>query len=174
MLNESQKRVLFHLGYEWWMFRTTHDLLTQLPTSDDPVRNALLESLAIHGRGLSFFFCCEKNMKTDWNVTDLQIDVALDREPSALKAWREGVNKRVAHLTSVRANPLQEWGVTEARRILQDRIEKVRQALAQDLPDDWIGDRPATTKLLGALGAPLPQPGLAGAVGITGPAAPAT
>jgi hypothetical protein len=172
MLNESQKKVLYHLGYEWWMFRTTHFLLTLLPASDDPgdpvrndpVRNALVESLAVHGRGLVYFFYFKKREDTDWNVTDLGI--ALEEEPTKLKDWRQDTNKRVVHLTDKRANPLQAWRVAEAQCFLQAKIEEVRQALGQDIPDDWIGDHTASTQLLVL----RPPSGNRESVGPTGPA----
>ena len=171
MLSESQKKVLYHLGYEWWMFRTTRDLLTRLPTSDDPVRNALVESLAIHGRGLVYFFYWKKRDETDWNASDLT-NFASEGEPCALKDWRRDTNQRVAHLTAKRANPLQEWRVAEAESLLQAKIDEVRQALGQELPDDWIGDRPASTQLLNITGALCPQPGNRELPGATGPKGP--
>jgi hypothetical protein len=49
-LTAEQTKTLEHVGYEWWMFRATHDCLKGWPAptppgEEDPIRNAVLESL---------------------------------------------------------------------------------------------------------------------------------
>jgi hypothetical protein len=60
-LTAEQTKTLEHVGYEWWMFRATHDCLKGWPAptppgEEDPIRNAVLESLVIHGGNLIDFF----------------------------------------------------------------------------------------------------------------------
>lgn len=168
-MKKDKEQVLFHLGYEWWMFRAAHDLLQKLPSIDDPVRNALVESLAIHGRGLTYFFHEKKRFQTDWNVDDLDCGLTTTPCPHKLDEWRVDANERVAHLTAGRKRVLTEWDAPAARRLLGERIEEVRTALGRDMPSDWMGDCPTTSELLSAVGfAPAPGPG----VGVTGSAGP--
>ena len=171
MLDQTQKDVLFHLGYEWWMFRAGCDLLAGISELDDPVRNALVESLAIHGRGLVHFFYMSKKSATDWNVTDLGSRFMLEAEPAVLRHWRQDTNRRVAHLTRTRSNPLHEWDAATAREVFANNIGEVRRLLVPDVPIDWIGDRPSASELL-ATGATLQPTSPTGAIGPTGPGRP--
>jgi len=148
MLTEHEKTVLFHFGYEWWMFRAAADLLQTLPGDDDPVRNALIESLAIHGRNLTCFFFDRKQWATDWNVTDLGHGLTIEKMPSQLATWRDDASKRCAHLTITRQNPLGTWDVDTGRRLIKERVDHVRKAFGQDMPEEWTGDLPTTSKLL--------------------------
>ncbi len=62
--------ILHHFGYEWWMFRATSDLVAMLPDNPDPLRNAVIESMVMHGRALHDFFCADRQ-QDDWIVEDL-------------------------------------------------------------------------------------------------------
>jgi hypothetical protein len=162
-LTKEQSAILDHAGYEWWMFRATFDILSalepDLPTHQgDPVRNALLESLIVHGRGLAYFFYGKKKEVKDWHVSDLGVQAEKWPPPSALDQWREDANWRVAHLTEDRGNQLASWDAVAVRAILQARVDALRTAIAADMPKDWWGDRATQTSLL-----VLPQPG-----GLTG------
>jgi hypothetical protein len=152
------------------MFRSAHDLLLRLPESDDPVRNALLESLAIHGRGLAYFFHCPAQ-EDDWTVEDLGAGLKRAELPATLKTWREQANKRVAHITRTRENPLAAWEVQEARASLQESINRVKEALREQMPPDWIGDRAAKSTYFPDLLSTDCGP-FHGLVGVTGPAGP--
>jgi hypothetical protein len=136
---------LHHLGYEWWMFRTTHFLLARLPHDDDPVRNALIESMALHGRVLFYFFF-EKPKDDDFGVEHLGIGRQGTIEP-ILSHWKLSANKYVAHLTETRRKP-QIWDAGPVVAKLQSLVDEVRAHLGPRLPEDWIGDRPPHTNLL--------------------------
>lgn len=168
-MTPQQDEILFHLGYEWWMFRAAADILGKVPQSDDPVRNALVESLAIHGRGLVFFFTDKKKRATDWDATDL--GVVLETSPPHMVEWRVDANRRVAHLTSARQHALFAWNVYGAQAWLTQRIDAVRAKVGADMPSPWIGDRTTTTSLLGAV-RPVGPMGSPSGFGATGPARP--
>jgi len=169
MPSKDHEEILFHLGYEWWMFRAAHDLLKNWG-EEGPVRNALVESLAIHGRGLVDFFYKEehekkeKGRKDDWRVTDL--DLALTSPcPPVLSKWKEDVNKRVAHLTECRKNALlTEWKAKEVREELQRRIYEVKKKIGDNMPTGWTGDRQTGSGVIGSSSLGVPT----GAVGVTG------
>jgi hypothetical protein len=86
MLTHEQKAILHHLGYEWWMFRAGLELLQRVPGAHDPVRNVLIESIAVHGRALIYFFFHPATKPTDWNATHLGLTTAT--EPGVLTKWR--------------------------------------------------------------------------------------
>jgi hypothetical protein len=142
MPSGNRAEILEHLGYEWWMFRSAHALLSEHGAEGDPVRNALVESLAIHGRNLAYFFHEKKRpKKDDWNAEDLEIE--LSPMPQELRAWCNEVNKRIAHLTAKRINALDKWNPGAIRPLLEKRIAAVKSHLRGDTPADWIGDRGA-------------------------------
>jgi hypothetical protein len=156
-LNDAQKRIVFHLGYEWWMFKSAHDLLMDIaPRYDDiksdPVRNAMVEALAIHGRGLVSFFYGGKKEATDWHVSDL--DATLARTwppPTDLDEWRKDANERVAHLTDKREIALTAWKVPASRRLFQGCVDAMKAKLGADMPNtspQWMGDDPTTSALV--------------------------
>jgi hypothetical protein len=143
-----KEQVLFHLGYEWWMFRATDALLQNLPPNaeGDPVRNALVESLHIHGRALIDFFYKAKTDKTDWVVDDLNCGVTTIEISAGLKAWRKNTNKRVAHLTDTRTISCAQFEVATTRKAIYERIGAVRKALGAAMPKDWHGDDPIDSR----------------------------
>jgi hypothetical protein len=140
--------LLDHLGYEWWMFRETRELFRCAGQEDNATRNALAEVLTIHGRALVQFFYREKRFEdTDWNVTDLGIDLPRpDQEPPELTKWYDATGQYVAHLTQHRAKLLQELKTRTVSELLGRCVEKVRAAMGRDMPKGWIGDRPTTLR----------------------------
>jgi hypothetical protein len=60
MTKADPKEVLEHVGYEWWMFRETRELLRCAGKEHSATRNALAEALTIHGRALVQFFYRKK------------------------------------------------------------------------------------------------------------------
>jgi len=141
------EEVLMHLGYEWWMLRSTMRLLQCIGNNHngDPVRNALLESLIIHCRGLIDFFFngSQKKRADDWTAENL--GQHRKDKPPGVSAWLEEANKRVAHITEKRAEPLGSWNIEAIRLLLSKeidsvRIDSVRMALGTGFPSDWLGD----------------------------------
>lgn len=148
-LCESREVVLDHLGYEWWMFESTGLMLSALPDGPGPVRNALLESLVIHGRQLiDFFYSASKPLSDDWTVDMLGHGLSRQRIPPDLMAWRTDANKRIAHMTASRRSPLAEWDIQSIAQHLESRMEEVRRAMGDDFPAVWSGNAPRISSLL--------------------------
>ncbi len=145
-------QILKHLGYEWWMFRCVNTLLSEPPSEQgDPRYNALVESLAIHGRNLAYFFHKPKLKKDDWNAEDLGLPL-VEPMPQALKDWCVEAHKRIAHLTATRAFPLDSWKPGTIRPQLEERIVAMKRAIGADMPASWIGDRrEASSRAIGVL-----------------------
>src|SRR4051812_26707403 len=108
------------------MFRTTHSLLARLPHHDDPVRNALIESMALHGRVLLDFFC-EKPKDDDFGVEHLGIGMQRTNEP-ILKEWKLRAKKCVVHLTESRLKP-SIWDVDPVLATLKGLVDTVKARL---------------------------------------------
>ncbi len=172
MLNPKEEDVLFHLGYEWWMFRSTYEALKNLGNSNTPMRNALVESLLLHSRALIYFFHFSKK-QDDWIVEDLghSLRTTALRPNTLLDSWRVEVNKRVAHLTGLRETPLASLNIDPIYNELEKSINKVKTALNNDIPSGWIGNQPADTSFPAPLG-PVGAPPQLGPLGSTGPAKP--
>jgi hypothetical protein len=133
----TKHEILHHVGYEWWMFQSALSLLDRMDPASDPIRNALLEIMIVHGRGLIYFFCHKERFATDWNYDD--VGIAQSPEPAVLKDWREAANGRIMHLTELREKPHTAWKATEVRDALEQLIKGLRGH--PDLPKpSWIGD----------------------------------
>lgn len=141
MPSGNRAEILEHLGYEWWMFRSAHALLSEHGEEGDPVRNALVESLAIHGRNLAYFFHEKKRRgKDDWNAEDLGLPL-VEPMPQALKDWCVEAHKRIAHLTATRMIALDSWKPGTIRPHLVERIAAVKRHVGEDMPTNWIGEQ---------------------------------
>jgi len=142
----EEEKALHHLGYEWWMFRSTHAIVTALDWDDDPVRNALVESLVIHGRNLIDFFYTPP-IKDDLVANHVRCrQQPPSYIPSALKEWREQAHKRIAHLTETRFEDYKMWKAGEVRSELETRLAGVRTAMGADMPEGWKGDTTSGTR----------------------------
>jgi hypothetical protein len=141
--------ILEHLGYEWWMFRCAHDLLSRLHGDGDPVRNALVESMAMHGRNLAHFFHAPKRPRSDdWNIEDLGLEST--PMPENLRAWCADVHTSVAHVTQARIDVFDVRTPGEIRPHLHGRIQAVQVHVGKDMPRGWIGHRATESLLLRA------------------------
>ena len=130
------------------MFRETYELLRHAGVEHGPTRNALVESLAIHGRALIEFFYLEDH-KNHWNLRDLGLKpIGHSNLPDALEQWQDATNEYVAHLTEGRVKELAaKLPARATREALEKCVEWVKTEMAAALPADWIGDR--LTPLLG-------------------------
>ena len=169
-LTGAQNSALFHFGYEWWMFRCMQDcaLMVASAADDDPVRNAILETLIGHGRVLiDAFYNRPKGLsKTgDWNASTFGVPLQ-DQVPDALCTWRVNADKRLAHLTDTRALRLNEWPLTEVSRTLKEQMDSLLRHIGTAWPECWPDRFQRTATNL--LSVPREQSG--SAMGATGPA----
>jgi len=146
----TPNQILDHAGYQWWMFRSTYDLLNKIEKAADPVRYALFESLTIYGRSLIFFFHPPvRKFADDWCTSDLAWKPPFNKDDlKILNEWRNETNKRVAHLTAQRETDLEKWKAEEVRRILEGYFIGLRAWLPGGFPANWSGDRPTRSNLL--------------------------
>jgi hypothetical protein len=171
----TQDEIVYFVGYEWWMFRAMRWALEKgipfAPHKNDPVRNAVADSLAIHGRALISFFWGTKKQTTDLHVTDLGLYAPPWPPPPVLLTWHTDTNKRVAHLTESHADPVIVWNVAAAQTELEPRIEALRVTLgpAALANAKWTGDADPASRLLVPSGAAAVGLGQWGATGAIGP-----
>lgn len=141
--------VLKHLGYEWWMFRCMKELLPYVSPSDDPIRNAMAESLGIHGRDLIDFFYRPPTKPDDWTVRDVAPEmVSTVPTPQHLTDWCVTVNKCVAHITNVRAEQLQLQDAQGVYDAIEAKISALKGVLGAEFPADWSGDEDTRSSLV--------------------------
>lgn len=143
-MNRYYDELVHNLGYEWWMLRSAVHLLDRIdPRLHDPVRNALVESLVLHGRNLiHFFFSGRADWRGDWNAEkSLSMPRLNITDYPTINDWYEKANLHVLHLTTERANPVARWPSHELMKILEERVNTMSLQLADQLPEDWIGYR---------------------------------
>lgn len=177
-LTDNETNILTHLGYEWWMAKSTHSILLDMIPIADPVRNALVESMNIHIRGLVSFFCDDPK-GDDWSVCHLGRNLQAEKRPLHLVVLLTDINKRIAHLTarrSIAAGLVHEWHIEQALDFINVKVSEVRTALGADFPAKWVGDAGTTTCLLREIGSQTvtgsSAPLSGGSIGATGPAPP--
>ena len=180
-LTDNETEILTHLGYEWWMARSTHNILLDMIPIADPVRNAMIESMNIHIRALISFFCTEPKNKPDpkkiddWFVYDLNHNLTYEKMSDEVRDVIVDINKRVAHLTNRRTDMVHEWHVEQVLKFIERKILEVRTALGTDFPMKWNGDASATTIMLSSVNSETVVGASAqpmGGIGATGPAPP--
>jgi hypothetical protein len=96
-----------HLYYEYSTFRTLSQALRNPLFHKGAVKNALLESFAIHARVLLFFLFADNPQKDDVIAEDFltnpeQWPQIRGEMPDALKLVKQRVGKEIAHLTYAR------------------------------------------------------------------------
>lgn len=149
--NPQEMEILDHLGYEWWMFRSTWSALSKMPANGDFVRNALLESLIIHARAMIDFFQAKTPDASDWTVDKLGRGLCRHALQDDVSKWRKEANKRIAHMTDWRAKPLSEWDVELIFQYLEPKVADVRRIFGVDFPENWVGENPRCSAYLGTI-----------------------
>jgi hypothetical protein len=153
-MSTDKHTILDRVGYAWWMFRASHDLLQNMREDPNPVRkriveNALVESRAMNGRLLiEFFYWPKSHEDSDMRVGDV-LPRSASREraefqrgncPAALKTWKERADKLGAHATVPTGAPRAWDDAPQVHRILADQIQRMRDAVGSDMPDPWNGN----------------------------------
>jgi hypothetical protein len=181
----TKQQALHDLGYEWRMFRTMHSLLTEMSDIDDPVRDAMVESLVLHARNLIETFYQTREGKETQRV----LSIRPERMGEEIGRLYGAASSRIVHLSPDRPAVKPPWEFAPLIQALESKILGLRHA--GTIPTDgWEGDRPVATKLLSlprgpsASATPSPmdpisptggaQPGVAvpPTSGVTGPAGP--
>lgn len=150
--------LMHHLGYEWWMFRSTLAALKrlnsdQLDGRDDPVRNALVESMVLHGRALIDFFFKRggTSHKSDWTVESFELpDLKRKKvtEKSFEASWHAMASKRVMHMATERSEPAGSWDGDKLYELLDAEITSLFAHLPGSRNDDWLGNASTESLLL--------------------------
>ena len=181
----SKEQALFDLGYEWRMYRKLHRLLSALPTDEDPVRDALTESLLLHVRNL---------IETFWGTNEGKkardaLGISPEKMPASIGPLYGLLSKCIVHLPDDRPAAKTSWDFSVIGPALEAKIDALRNAKV--IPAAWEGDRDPSTKLLvggdpacadkgGALTTPITPTGMpmplasaspvgTGALGVVGP-----
>jgi len=119
-----------HLFYEFRMFR---EVSNAIPCHEGPVKNALIESFAIHLRNLIDFFYPPEDgqIRSDdvfaGDFFDLPEIRYLDTIPSSLRGARERANKEISHITCKRkagADAAKAWSVSDLFKEIQEISNK--------------------------------------------------
>jgi hypothetical protein len=138
----SKDQALFDLGYEWRMYRKLHRLLSVLPTDEDPVRDALTESLLLHARNLIETFWGSKEGKKARDA----VGITLEKMPEDIGRLYGRLSTCIVHLPDDRPATKQAWDFHVIGPALEAKIEALRNAKV--IPHAWEGDRDPDTKLL--------------------------
>lgn len=165
----TSEQVLHHLGYEWWMFRNTLWILQRLEQrKSDPVRNAIVESLVVHGRNLGEFFFASSYYDAGAKLLGLEREKA----PREVGIWIEMASRRALHMQAPRfvADKLEEVDVMPVFDHFARMIQKVVDRASPALPETWLGFQREGTGLLflssaGSDVQPLGPVGMTGAPG---------
>jgi hypothetical protein len=153
----SKDQALFDLGYEWRMSRKMYSLLSVLPTDEDPVRDALTESLVLHVRNL---------IETFWgsnqgDAARQALGITHEQMPAGIGPWYGAASKCVVHLPDDRPAAKTDWDFAVIGPALEAKVEALRNA--GTIPTQgWEGDRDPRSKLL--LGGDPTPPVTAGAL----------
>ena len=162
---------LEHVGYEWRMFRQLGSILALLPRSDDPIRDALVESLVVHARNLSEFFFDDGNGR----AIREPLGLAPEATPGEVATFLTQANNHVAHL-SPRRTTKRDWDYVHIAAHFERRLGVLRAT--GNVPANWDGDRNVEPRLLrwpdalfagGAVGPAAYNP-FGGCIGATGAA----
>lgn len=134
------KRASRDVKYEIDMFHWTADLIFKLNFSQ-PIKNALIESFAIHVRNLFIFFY--KGTKSRSNDDILAEDYSINKKKFRTQRTKKNdlnyltkrVAKQVAHLTYHRVvynKKTKPWKVTD----ILTKIDKTINAFINSLPEE--------------------------------------
>ncbi|MBI2301007.1 MAG: hypothetical protein HYU66_19010 [Armatimonadetes bacterium] len=153
-MTPQQLQIVRHLGYEWWMFRAMRALLPMTGSDADPVRNAAIESLAIHGRAIIDFFYLERTRADDWRAWDLDTTITPANQraamPQCLSNWHTLTSKLTAHMTNARASGVELSDLEDVYKALKSQIETLKASLGAGFAAAWQGDAATTSALIQA------------------------
>ncbi len=102
-----------------------------------PVRNAILESMLVHARGLLEFLWERGRYDRDIAPEDLAPQWPKETLPAHLKALKERMDKQLAHLTYDRPSSLEEkgWNVPALVMVVLPRAQQYCELAHAPFPD---------------------------------------
>ena len=161
-LLKRKNNIFDHVLYEFWMYHESYNILQKLFVKDDydslVLRNASIESHAVHLRNLIEFFSCENGCISIKTIFNEYQDLALPMLP---KCYKQSINKAIDHLTEERYKWNQDernltmqlsntitkmhdeyipYGILKCVDLLLQE-ESVKQLFIQDLRDNDIQNR---------------------------------
>jgi hypothetical protein len=154
---KNRSVVLDRIGYSWWMLRATTRILSHIGRehTEDPVRRALVESLAMNDRVLVEFFSNHEKHEKDGTecglrVRDLDLPEAttqkLEQWPPIFRTWWDRASAYAVHADWPEEKVLWDDAlVLEAE--LDKRMKTLREVFNSDVPEQWR-NRPFGTALI--------------------------
>ena len=129
-----------HLSYEFWMLEKVARAMAYGITGEGPVKNAFLESFCIHARVLMDFLYSsaarpDDVIAEDYFSSEEEWHKQRPQEPSRLRADRERVNKRLAHLTYTRlgvTNENRQWEILQIYQYLEEALRRFLWCIPQN------------------------------------------
>src|SRR4029077_8120793 len=100
----DKDQALFDLGYEWRMFLKIHSLLTLVSRDEDPVRDAMVESLVLHARNL-----IETFYGNEGDEFRKALSIAPEKMPPDVGLLYGRACKSVVHLPPDRPAVKEDW-----------------------------------------------------------------
>lgn len=133
-----------HVWYEMWMFQSLVAGMGSGIAGQGVINNALLESFAIHLRGLIHFFYAGNPQSDDVVAQDFFEDPETWRSGRPLKneilqVAKKRADKEVAHLTYSRIDITPEdklWDFVQ----LHEELQKAISAFIKDVPRELLGE----------------------------------
>ncbi len=115
---EVLEEIARHVLYEWRMWNWAARRLNESPSGAgacdlSPERNALIECYLLHLRNLIEFFRSSGQREDDVVAADYLSEWSVGQHESALTSAWDGLNKRLNHITTVRADAA-SWSQVES------------------------------------------------------------
>lgn len=141
---EKLKKASNHLWYEMWMFQRLVAGMGSGIAGQGVINNALLESFAIHVRGLIHFFYSNKPQSDDVIAEHFytKSEEWTDTRPSmskVLQVAKRRADKEVAHLTYARIDITPEAKLWDFVQI-HGELQKAIAAFIGSVPRELLGD----------------------------------
>lgn len=135
---EALKELAGHLLYEWRMWNWAAHQLNDgvdgpVGRGPSPERNALIECYLLHLRNLIEFFRSPGQWEDDVVATDYLSNWSVGQCESVLTSAWEGLNKRLNHITTARADAASWSGVQESWQAAHDAVAELWQAFERQL-----------------------------------------
>jgi hypothetical protein len=142
---DDLKKASEHLHYEWDMLNYVAQAMVMNFAGSGVLNNAMLESFAVHVRGLIFFLFPEKAKRDDVLATHFVSDAAAFEtargvKSEILKKAQSRAGKEVAHLTYERLNVTAEakpWPfgeiATEVNRVMKIFLQHADQSKLSEM-----------------------------------------